>query len=232
MVSIENLSVIYRHQNAAVKALENFSLSIPEGKILAITGPSGCGKSTLLHVLAGVLTGYDGTISIDGQPLDPFHFSIGIVPQQYGLLPWKRAKENILLPAVIRKTDIDKIDFDNIVGILGLSELLDRYPRELSGGQCQRVALARVFLQRPQLLLLDEAFAALDMLTAEKSRQLFLQLWEEYRVTTIMVTHNIEEAVNTSHHVAVLGGNPGRLIKVFESPKAELIRQTLNCLEG
>ena len=119
-------------------------------------------------------------------------------------------------------------EFESIVHILGLSDILHRYPRELSGGQRQRVALARVFLQRPQLLLLDEAFAALDMLTAEKSRQLFLGLWDKHRVTTIMVTHNVEEAIAMSSRVAIIGGSPGHLIRLYEHPDADTIRRTLN----
>ncbi len=228
MLSIRHLSVTYHHGNAEVKALEDLSLSIPEGEIFGVTGPSGCGKSTLLHVLAGVLTDYAGEVRMDGRPLSPQQFSIGIVPQQYGLLPWKRVRENIVLPAMLRKDEIDAAELESTIEILGLSDLLHRYPRELSGGQRQRVALARVFLQRPQLLLLDEAFAALDMLTAEKSRQLFLHLWDKHRVTTVMVTHNVEEAVAMSSRVAIISGSPGRLVDVFEHPDADVIRRTLN----
>lgn len=228
MISIRNLAVTYRHRNTEVKALEGLSLDIPEGEIFAITGPSGCGKSTLLHVLAGVLTDYEGDVLFEGKTLNPKSFSIGIVPQQYGLLPWKRVRENILLPYTLRKEAIEISEFESIVDILGLSDILDRYPRELSGGQRQRVALARVFLQRPELLLLDEAFAALDMLTAERSRQLFLRLWNQHRVSTVMVTHNIEEAVAMSSHVAIIGGTPGRLIGLYEQPDADIIRRTLN----
>lgn len=122
-------------------------------------------------------------------------------------------------------------EFESIVHTLGLSDILHRYPKDLSGGQRQRVALARVFLQRPQLLLLDEAFAALDMLTAEKSRQLFLGLWDKHRVTTVMVTHNVEEAVAMSSRVAVIGGTPGRIRGLCEHPDSDTIRRMLNRIE-
>lgn len=231
MISIRNLAVTYRHGSTEVKALDGLSLNIPEGEIFAVTGPSGCGKSTFLHVLAGVLTEYEGAVLFDGKPLNPKSFSIGIVPQQYGLLPWKRVRENIVLPYTLRKETIEMPEFESIVRILGLSDILHRYPRELSGGQRQRVALARVFLQRPQLLLLDEAFAALDMLTAEKSRQLFLGLWDKHRVTTVMVTHNVEEAVAMSSRVAVIGGMPGRIRGLCERPDTDTIRRMLNRIE-
>ncbi|KGL56110.1 MULTISPECIES: ABC transporter ATP-binding protein [Porphyromonas] len=231
MISIRNLAVTYRHRSTEVKALDGLSLNIPEGEIFAVTGPSGCGKSTFLHVLAGVLTEYEGEVLFDGKPLNPKSFSIGIVPQQYGLLPWKRVRENIVLPYTLRKEAIEMPEFESIVRILGLSDILHRYPRELSGGQRQRVALARVFLQRPQLLLLDEAFAALDMLTAEKSRQLFLGLWDKHRVTTVMVTHNVEEAVAMSSRVAVIGGMPGRIRGLCERPDTDTIRRMLNRIE-
>lgn len=231
MISIRNLAVTYRHRSTEVKALDGLSLNIPEGEIFAVTGPSGCGKSTFLHVLAGVLTEYEGEVLFDGKPLNPKSFSIGIVPQQYGLLPWKRVRENIVLPYTLRKEAIEMPEFESIVRILGLSDILHRYPRELSGGQRQRVALARVFLQRPQLLLLDEAFAALDMLTAEKSRQLFLGLWDKHRVTTVMVTHNVEEAVTMSSRVAVIGGMPGRIRGLCERPDTDTIRRMLNRIE-
>ena len=231
MISIRNLAVTYRHGSTEVKALDGLSLNIPKGEIFAITGPSGCGKSTLLHVLAGVLTEYEGEVLFDGKPLNPKSFSIGIVPQQYGLLPWKRVRENIVLPHTLRKETIEMPEFESIVHTLGLSDILDRYPKDLSGGQRQRVALARVFLQRPQLLLLDEAFAALDMLTAEKSRQLFLGLWDKHRVTTVMVTHNVEEAVAMSSRVAVIGGTPGRIRGLCEHPDSDTIRRMLNRIE-
>lgn len=107
MISIRNLAVTYRHGSTEVKALDGLSLNIPKGEIFAITGPSGCGKSTLLHVLAGVLTEYEGEVLFDGKPLNPKSFSIGIVPQQYGLLPWKRVRENIVLPYTLRKEAIE-----------------------------------------------------------------------------------------------------------------------------
>ena len=231
MISIRNLAVTYRHGSTEVKALDGLSLNIPKGEIFAITGPSGCGKSTLLHVLAGVLTEYEGEVLFDGKPLNPKSFSIGIVPQQYGLLPWKRVRENIVLPYTLRKEAIEMPEFESIVHTLGLSDILHRYPKDLSGGQRQRVALARVFLQRPQLLLLDEAFAALDMLTAEKSRQLFLGLWDKHQVTTVMVTHNVEEAVAMSSRVAVIGGTPGRIRGLCEHPDSDTIRRMLNRIE-
>lgn len=227
MIDLRDLSIYYKHKEQNVPVLEHVSLHIGEGEFVAITGASGCGKTTLLHVLAGVHTLYTGSALINGEAPDPGRYSIGLVPQQYGLLPWKTVEHNILLPLQIRRQPVDERQLSEIASMLGLRELLNRFPLELSGGQRQRVALARVFLQRPQLLLLDEPFSALDLPTAERSRQLFTLLRESYRVTTIMVSHNIEEAAAMAERVILFGGSPGRLIRQFHAPDAGEIDQAL-----
>ena len=144
-------------------------------EIVTITGPSGSGKSTLLHCLSGIVTPTSGHLLLDDLPISPRTHQIALVPQQYGLFPWKRVASNIFLPAALGKRSVSPELQQEILETLGLLDLLDRYPHQLSGGQRQRVALARAFIMQPDLLLLDEAFSALDVATAERSRQLFLE---------------------------------------------------------
>lgn len=227
-VSIQHLSVTYSGKNGTVKALQDFSLQLAENDIYAVVGPSGSGKSTLLHVLAGIRTGYSGEILINGKHPDPKQQSIGLVPQNYGLLPWKRVKENIFLPEKLHKSISDEAHVKEIINALDLNALLQRYPHELSGGQQQRVALARSFIQKPDLLLMDEPFSALDALTAERSRKLFTDVWKKHPVTTLFITHSIDEAVSIGHRVVLLSPSPGRVTHILNAPTANEVRNLIN----
>ncbi|KAA6322789.1 NitT/TauT family transport system ATP-binding protein [termite gut metagenome] len=227
-VHICNLSVSYSGKSGSTEVLRDFSLDVSEGSIYSIIGPSGCGKSTLLHILAGIFTGYSGEVLIDGKRPNPKRLSIGLVPQNYGLLPWKRVKENIFLPGTLGKSLPDKEYTEEILTVLDLQSLLRRYPHELSGGQRQRVALARSFIQKPDLLLMDEPFSALDALTAERSRQLFLDIWNKHRVTTLFVTHNMDEAINIGNRVVLLTPLPGQVARILTSPTPGEIRNLIN----
>lgn len=181
-------------------------------EIVTITGPSGSGKSTLLHCLSGIVTPTSGQLLLDDLPISPRTHQIALVPQQYGLFPWKRVASNIFLPSALGKRSVSPELQQEILETLGLLDLLDRYPHQLSGGQRQRVALARAFIMQPDLLLLDEAFSALDVGTAERSRQLFLELWARYPVPTLCVTHSPEEATTLAQRTLLLGGTPGTLL--------------------
>ena len=206
----------------AVHALADISLCIERGTVLALIGASGCGKSTLLRVGAGLIRPTAGTVTSEGAPIDPRTLRIGFLPQNYGLLAWKTVRENILLGAEIKgEWNTQRMNaFDEIVADLGLTELLTRYPRELSGGQQQRVGLARVFLLAPDLLLMDEPFSALDTITRESMQEVFLSLWKKYAVTTMLVTHYVEEALTLARRIAVMTGAPGRVAEIIDNPFA------------
>lgn len=226
-VDIHNLNVTYTGKSGATEALRNFSLNMTDGDIYSVIGPSGSGKSTLLYVLAGVITTYTGEVLIGGSKPQPKRQSIGLVPQNYGLLPWKRVEDNIFLPGILQKNR-KGASAEEILHSLNLQDLLKRYPHELSGGQQQRVALARSFIQRPELLLMDEPFSSLDAITAEKSRDVFRQVWEKNPVTTLFVTHNIEEAVSIGHKIVLLTSSPGRVVEILEGATASDIRERIN----
>ena len=214
-LSLQNVSL----NLGKTPVLHDISFSLEKGKTLTVVGPSGCGKSTMLNVLSGIITNYRGEIRIDSTLLNEAGLTYGYVPQNLGLLPWKRVKENIMLPERINENNkIDANEAKDVLTKLELSELLHRYPSQLSGGQRQRVALARVFISQPDILLMDEPFSALDTLTADISRELFLDLWRKYRPTTIFTTHNLSEAVKLGEYILLLSKQPARVLRFVKNP--------------
>lgn len=220
MIQIKNLNVNYEAVGERYAALKNINLELAVGETCAVIGPSGCGKSTLLKVLAGIINKYDGAVEINGQPITPSQQRIGFIPQNYGLLPWKNVWENICLGIKIknknRDDDLEGLDF--LIQQLGLAGLENRYPGELSGGQQQRVALARSFLLKPDLLLMDEPFSALDAMTREEIQNVFLHAWRKSSVSTILVTHHVEEALYLGQKIVILSGIPGSISKIIDNP--------------
>ena len=220
MIRIKDLNIAYEARGLRNEVLKDITLELAVGETCAIIGPSGCGKSTLLKVLAGIIKKYEGTVEINGQPVMPHKQKIGFIPQNYGLLPWKTIYENIRLGIKIK----NKQDNDNaqntaaMVQLLGLGGLEHRYPGELSGGQQQRVALARAFLLQPDLLLMDEPFSALDAMTREEIQNVFLHVWRKYSVSTILVTHHVEEAVYLGRKIVILSAAPGTGSRVIDNP--------------
>lgn len=201
MVSIKDLYYFYRSRRGTTQAIGGLSCSIDNGEVLGLVGASGSGKSTLLHILAGILQDYKGEVLINGEKPNPKVHSIALVPQHFGLLPWKSVEENILLPESFGKKCPRASQLHKIVEQLEVGHLLKRYPSQLSGGQKQRVALARAFVQSPDLLLMDEPFSALDSETAEKGRAFFRSFQEELGVTTILVSHNPQEVESLTDRV-------------------------------
>lgn len=220
MIHIKDLCVTYGAGGERYEALHNINLELVIGETCAIIGPSGCGKSTFLKVLAGIITNFDGSVEINGESIKPQQQKIGFIPQNYGLLPWKNVYENICLGVKIKhkKNNQDKETLALLVQQLGLVGLESRYPGELSGGQQQRVALARAFLLKPDLLLMDEPFSALDAMTREEIQNVFLHAWRKYSVSTILVTHYVEEAVYLGQKIVIMSAFPGRISKVINNP--------------
>lgn len=215
MIEIKELSVDYWGR----AAVENITLSIPTGGTCAVIGPSGCGKSTLLNVLAGIVTTYGGSAKINGAEVSPDKQTIGFIPQNYGLLPWKTVAGNICLGVNIkRRRAADRDALAAMTRRLGISGLEKRYPGELSGGQRQRASLARAFLLEPDVLLMDEPFSALDAMTREEMQDVFLSVWNCFKATTVLVTHYVEEAVYLGQTIVVLSRGPGRVVSVTDNP--------------
>lgn len=223
MITIQDLSVSYQGISGETLALEKININIDSGDIYTFIGPSGCGKSTLLYVLSGILTNYAGTVKINGRPVDPKTQRIGLILQNYGLLPWKNVYQNSMLGLKIKN---DPPVMDNyrsyVLKQLGIDDLLDRYPKELSGGQQQRVAIARAFMLKPDLLLMDEPFSALDAITREEMQALFLDIWKQNSVTTVFVTHSVDEALYLGSKIVVFSPAPGRILEVLDNPCFQL----------
>ncbi len=219
MIEIKDLIVKYRRQKQETVALDGINLRMASGDIYTFIGPSGCGKSTLLYVLSGILREYTGKVTIDGHAIDPKTQRIGLILQNYGLLPWKNVYQNITLGIRIKNGQELLDDYGQyILEQLGIESLLDRYPKELSGGQQQRVAIARAFILQPDLLLMDEPFSALDAISREELQDLFLKIWKENNVTTAFITHSVDEALYLGSKIVVFSAAPGRILEVVDNP--------------
>ncbi len=219
MIEIKDLSVKYRSMNEETLALDRLNINIAAGEIYTFIGPSGSGKSTFLYVLAGILKDYSGTVLINGQAVNPQTQRIGLILQNYGLLPWKNVYQNTMLGVKIKNGQKSLDEYSRfILKQLGIDHLLDRYPKELSGGQQQRVAIARAFILKPDLLLMDEPFSALDAITREEMQELFLNIWQQNNVTTVFITHSVDEALYLGSKIVVFSPSPGRILQILDNP--------------
>jgi ABC-type nitrate/sulfonate/bicarbonate transport system ATPase subunit len=200
-----------------VEALAPIDLAIPKGEFVCMIGASGCGKSTLLRIVAGFEEPTTGEVTIDGKPVAGPGRDRGMVFQDYALFPWMTVKENISFGPRQRHLPREEIDktTGEFVRMVGLERFADRYPNQLSGGMKQRVAIARVLANDANILLMDEPFGALDALTREQLQNELLQIWKRTGVTTIFVTHSVEEAVLLADRVLVMSAGPGRIDSDF-----------------
>ena len=218
ILQAQALSKTFSTAHGDIQAVENIDLSVEPGQFLCIVGPSGCGKSTLLQLLGGLLTPTGGQVLLAGVPLTDPPPEISMVFQKPNLMPWRTVIDNILLPLQIKGVAKHKAQkrAKDTLALVGLSEFEHSYPKELSGGMEQRIAVARALIQQPSILLLDEPFGALDALTRERLNKEILRLWKHHRLTAIMVTHNIREAVYLADSVLVLSPRPATISAEFD----------------
>ncbi|MFD1775011.1 ABC transporter ATP-binding protein [Paenibacillus rhizophilus] len=197
-------------------ALQDVELNVKPGEFLTIVGPSGCGKSTLLDLMAGLAVPTEGELFIDGKKITGPALDRGIVMQGYALFPWRTVRRNVEFGLEIKKVPKKdrKAISDRYLELVGLSGYGDRYPYELSGGMKQRVAIARALAYDPEVLLMDEPFAAVDAQTRETLQDELLQIWERTGKTIVFVTHSIDEAVALADRVVVMSPNPGRVREI------------------
>ncbi len=201
-----------------VTACENVSFEVTNDEYLCIVGPSGCGKSTLLRIIAGLDSATSGAVLYHGEPITKPTPRITMIFQQFGLLPWKTALENVEIPLEV--AGVEKVARHEIamryLGMVELEGFENVYPHDLSGGMKQRVGIARALALQPEVLLMDEPFSALDELTADNLRKLMLEIWHDPSLPTntfIMVSHNVEEAVMLSDRIVVMSPRPGRVVE-------------------
>jgi NitT/TauT family transport system ATP-binding protein len=200
-------------QPSTFVALENINLEIQDGEFFVLVGPSGCGKTTYLQLIAGLQELTSGMIYIDGKPIKGPGLDRGVVFQQYALLPWKTALGNIQFTLEVKKVPKNRqLEIARqYLSLVGLDGFADRYPHELSGGMCQRVAIARSLAYDPGVLLMDEPFAALDAQTREDLQDELLRIWAATKKTIVFITHSIDEAVYLGQRVAVMTSKPGTI---------------------
>ena len=199
-------------RGAARLALDGFDLTVGQGEFVSLLGPSGCGKSTLLNLLAGFSTADGGVLEVDGEPVDGPGPERGVLFQTPMLFPWLSTLDNVLYgPRARHQAAAPARELaDALLETVGLSGARDAYPHELSGGMRHRAAFARVLVNRPRLLLMDEPFGALDAITRVAMQRFLLELWQREQITIVFVTHDVEEAVLLSDRVVVMSGSPGR----------------------
>jgi NitT/TauT family transport system ATP-binding protein len=199
-------------------ALERVSLSVRPGEFLAVIGPSGCGKSTLFNIIGGLIDGYQGAVTVGGETVHGPHPAIGMVFQEESTFPWRTVIENVAFPLEIagmsKNERLDKAK--KFVALVGLSGFENRYPAELSGGMRQRVAIARTLASGPKILLMDEPFASLDEQTRLLLGDKVLQIQQDLEQTTLLITHNITEAVQLADRILVMTYRPGRVKRMVE----------------
>jgi NitT/TauT family transport system ATP-binding protein len=212
MIKVENLDLVYDQEGIKTEVLKDISFDIQKGEGCAVIGPSGCGKTSLLFLLAGLLSPTAGEARVE-------RAEIALILQDFGLFPWKTVYDNIALGLVIRKEGKESIQnkVSGLIEEMGLSGFEDYYPGQLSGGMQQRVALARALAIEPEILLMDEPLSSLDALTRERLQNLILKVWKEKKVTTVLVTHSIEEAAFLGEKIIVLTERPGRILDIIEN---------------
>ncbi|MBV8743657.1 MAG: ABC transporter ATP-binding protein [Xanthobacteraceae bacterium] len=199
-------------------AVDHVSLSVKPGEFLAVIGPSGCGKSTLFNIVGGLIEGYEGTVTVAGDRVRGPHPAIGMVFQEESTFPWRSVIDNVAFPLEI--TGMRKAErlerARHFISLVGLDGFERRYPAELSGGMRQRVSIARTLASEPKILLMDEPFAALDEQTRLLLGDKVLQIQQELQQTTLLITHNITEAVQLADRILVMTYRPGRVKRIVD----------------
>ncbi|MBQ7370681.1 MAG: ABC transporter ATP-binding protein [Blautia sp.] len=222
IVEIEHLTKKFVTKGNEVTALEDITLTVKEGTFLSVIGGSGCGKSTLLRIVGGLDREYEGNVLVDGKEVQAAGREKGFIFQDHRLLPWLSVKENIRfsLPKELKKDDALIQKYLELVDLKGFEDAL---PGQLSGGMAQRVAIARALVNKPRLLLLDEPFGALDAITRIHMQDQLLRIWEKEKITMILVTHDIDEAVYLGEDVVIMTPRPGHIKRIqkieLEKPK-------------
>ncbi|MBV9969852.1 MAG: ABC transporter ATP-binding protein, partial [Xanthobacteraceae bacterium] len=205
ILEVSDIFVQFATPEGPLVAVDNVSLSVRPGEFLAVIGPSGCGKSTLFNVVGGLLDDYRGNVTVAGEPVRGPHPAIGMVFQEESTFPWRTVIENVAFPleiaGIAKGTRLDKAK--RFVSLVGLTGFENRYPNELSGGMRQRVAIARTLASEPKILLMDEPFASLDEQTRLLLGDKVLQIQQQLHQTTLLITHNITEAVQLSDRILV-----------------------------
>jgi NitT/TauT family transport system ATP-binding protein len=217
-IDIDQLTIRLGHGAHRFEAVQDVSFKVKPGEFVCVLGPSGCGKSTLLGALAGHLTPSAGSIRVDGEPVYGPHPQRGLVFQQHTLFAWKRVIDNVafglkMQGVCLKERHARAAELLQLVGLEGFEQ---RYPAQLSGGMQQRVEIARVLINQPRVLLMDEPFGALDAQTRLNMQELLLDIWTRLKTTVLFITHDIDEALFLADRILVMGPRPGKIIEEIQ----------------
>jgi NitT/TauT family transport system ATP-binding protein len=218
-IKVAGLSKTYTTRRGPVEAVREADFEVKQGEFVALVGPSGCGKSTILQIVAGLIPYNQGSVHVAGTDAKAGRREVGIMFQAAVLLPWRTVLENVLLPMELFGLDSKEAKgrAADLLGVVGLHGFDDKYPWELSGGMQQRASLARILVYEPEILLMDEPFAALDEFTRERLNLELAGIHENFERSVLYVTHNIQEAVFLSDRVVVMKPHPGEILDIVET---------------
>ncbi len=215
MLELSSVSAYFDDATGSHSVFGPLDIQVSEGETCTIIGPSGCGKTSLLKTIAGLKSYFKGNILMNGESLTPRNFKISYIPYGYGLLSFKTVKDNILLPLKIRNIQINKeviFLLYYLTNQLNIESILDKYPESLTTWELQSTAIARGLIMKPDVLLMDEPFSNLDLLSRECAQKKLKKVLREFSITTLLVTHSIEEAIYLGNRVIVLSSGTGRII--------------------
>lgn len=219
---IDAVSKSFERAGAPLQVLDNIQLDVAPGEFVSIVGSSGCGKSTLLRHIVGLDNDYAGSIRVDGTVITGTSLARGIVFQEHRLLPWLNVEDNVAL--ALENSSLSKAEkaqtIAEHIALVGLTGFEKAWPHQLSGGMSQRVAIARALVNRPQVLLLDEPLGALDALTRAHLQTELQRIWQHEKITMVLVTHDIDEAVFLGNRIVVMEPRPGRIKRIIDVPLA------------
>ena len=233
-IEFDHVVVEFPSSRGALRVVDDVSYTIADGEFVAIIGPSGCGKTTMMNIVAGFVAPTRGRVLLDGKPIAGPGPDRGVIFQEYGVFPWLTVKENIAFGLKLAANRVASAERDAIcdryMGLMGLTDFADAWPKMLSGGMRQRLALARAYAVRPQFLLMDEPFGALDAQTRTAMQDLLLQVLQTEGKTVMLITHSVEEAIYLASRIIVMSARPTRIreeIRIpFAYPRAESVHET------
>ena len=221
-ISFERVALEFPGRSGSVKVVDDVSYEIRQGEFVSIIGPSGCGKTTMMNMVAGFLRPSSGVVRVDGRPVTGPGPDRGVIFQEYGVFPWLSVRDNIAFGLKLKANRAGQAERKEIceryMRLMGLTDFADAYPKTLSGGMRQRLALARAYAVRPKFLLMDEPFGALDAQTRSNMQDLLLNVLQTEGKTVMLITHSVEEAIYLSSRVVVMTARPTRIREVIEIP--------------
>ena len=219
-IELRDVSLCYQTASKETLAVDNLSLSVAAGEPIAIIGASGCGKTSLLNLIAGLLRPTSGEVLVMGERVDNPRRQTSLILQDYGLLPWKTVLDNAALGLMIQKVPLRcaRQKAMDALRVVGIEEFASSYPRELSGGMRQRLAMARAMALDTDVMLMDEPLSALDALTREELQNVLLELWQTQGYAQVLVTHSIEEAVLLGRRIVMMTPRPGKIHTIIDNP--------------